>query len=307
MEPAGRRILHPPYLEERCGKCHVAPDSVLLAVLRVWPNGVCVSCHLDLAWDFTQADVQHPPGRHYCTTCHEPHGGRVRNLLRDETRLAECAACHEDFLRESQSKPFRHRHFDLRTECGFCHYAHRSGLGKFVKENSAESCLTCHDLGIAMEDGRTLENVKRSLQQAPVVHEAMEQQSCPACHTPHGSDQPFLLTEGYPSGSYEAYSIEQYELCWKCHDPALVGGKAGEGATEFRDGSRNLHGVHLVGLRRGRACHLCHTAHTSQKPHLIREMVAFQEWNAPLGYETFPDGGRCATPCHREKEYHREE
>jgi len=174
---------------------------------------------------------------------------------------------------------------------------------KYVRENVAESCMTCHDLTI-MVGSRRIDNIQQQLHEAPFIHEVMKGESCPICHTPHGSEQSSLLQEGYPAGSYQSYNSENYRLCWQCHDPALVE-KVRNDVTEFRNGDVNLHRLHVVQLRRGRACHLCHEPHTSNKPHLIRERILFGEWDTVLGYEPLPEGGRCQSPCHRVMEYRR--
>lgn len=301
---AGRDILHPAYLERRCKGCHVAPRSLWAPLVRAWPDAVCLRCHADVQWNPRARAVAHPPGGRSCVACHNPHRSRVRNLLRSEARLADCAGCHASFLEQSQASPYRHDHFDLHTECGFCHYAHRPGLGKYVRENGRESCLTCHDMAIPHR-GRVLENVARRLKEAPVTHGSPEELSCPVCHTPHGSPQPALLKEGYPAGSHERYSSEQYAMCFRCHPPGLAENAVGSGITEFRAGAVNLHHLHLVGIGKGRACHVCHEAHASDLPHLLRRQVRFGRWDAPLGYESLPNGGRCATPCHPIREYSR--
>jgi predicted CXXCH cytochrome family protein len=165
-----------------------------------------------------------------------------------------------------------------------------------------ESCLTCHDLPIKIGT-RTLENIAERLRTAPVVHGAMREGSCPVCHTPHGSVQPSLLREGYPAGNYESFEADHYALCWHCHSQQLVMNVNGAGVTKFRNGELNLHRVHVVQLKRGRACHLCHEPHVSDPPHLIRTHVTFGSWNAPLIYKATPEGGSCQTPCHDTKTY----
>jgi hypothetical protein len=71
--------------------------------------------------------------------------------------------------------------------------------------------------------------------------------------------QSSLLSDNYPSGAYEKYQRENYGLCWKCHDSALVEASQTTTATKFRNGDVNLHQVHVQKFKRGRACHLCHT------------------------------------------------
>ena len=303
-ESVGRRIIHPVFLEQRCTRCHVKPQSFWAPLLETWPDLACLTCHFDVGWKYPEAELAHPPTTRNCVACHNPHESRIRNRLRNEENLRECSKCHEPFLTEMQSMPYRHQHFELKTECGFCHNAHRRGEGKFVRENASESCLTCHDMPIQYKGG-TLENIVERLREAPVVHGVMNEGSCPVCHTPHGSPQPALLNAGYPAGSYEVYSPEQYQLCSQCHQNTLAENYQGEERTKFRHGSANLHRLHVIELGRGRACHLCHEAHASDRPHLMRDRLVFGVWNAPFEYESSDEGGQCLTPCHREKEYRR--
>lgn len=202
--------------------------------------------------------------------------------------------------------PYRHKHFDPKGQCGNCHYAHLRPERKYLRENVAESCLTCHDLPIKA-DQRTLENVARNLREKPEVHKVMHSpESCPECHTPHGAIQPSLLKTGYPAGNYEVYRAEQYALCWQCHNQALVENPTGAGFTQFRDGQRNLHRLHVAELGRGRVCGVCHQPHASDRPKLLRDRVRFKAWEAPLTIELTQQGGTCLTPCHREMGYSRQ-
>jgi len=300
----GTVLKHPPYLEGACMVCHEDHSSARPALLKLEGNGMCLSCHTSVEMTPQKGTLAHPPTEQTCTACHDPHESRVRNFLRRDELLHECAGCHSEFLKEANEKPYKHRFFEPVTECGSCHFAHRGSKNKYLRKNLTESCLTCHDLPIQV-DGRNLENVGRNMRNAPIVHGALEKGGCETCHTPHGAQQPALLREGYPTGSYSTYKTEDYQLCWQCHSPDLVESKGDLGLTKFRNGDVNLHRVHVVELKRGRACHVCHTSHTSDTPHLLRQEIRFHEWDAPIGFEPLTDGGSCSTPCHRKREYHR--
>ena len=208
---------------------------------------------------------------------------------------------------KSQNLDFTHTvlgEYGTGTWCGYCHYAHLRGTHSYLRENITESCLTCHDLPI-QADNRQLENVGEHLREAKIIHGGKQGLVCASCHTPHGSDQSSLLRPGYPTGAYELYSSSKYALCWQCHNRALTESVQGTGMTRFRDKKVNLHRIHVVELRRGRACHICHEPHASNRPHLLRARLRFGTWNTVLGYESLPDGGSCQTPCHRDKEYRR--
>jgi predicted CXXCH cytochrome family protein len=301
----GHRVIsHPLYLENRCMECHIARDSPQVALVTAKPATVCLRCHIEVKWNSDTGTLAHPPGEASCTTCHNPHESSVRNLLRSEDSLAACAACHKDFLLASQDRPYRHRHFEVTTQCGSCHYAHRPGLRKYVREDTSETCLSCHNMPI-LTDGRTLPNIAREIAESPFKHKAIEEGGCPLCHTPHGSDQPALLNSGYPAANYAKYKTEDYALCWRCHSSSLVESKQGEGVTNFSNGAVNLHQKHVLDIGKGRACHVCHEAHAASQPHMLRQTLVFRSWTGPFTYTPLPDGGRCVTACHKEREYHR--
>jgi len=301
--PAADAVPHPPYLENNCLACHEDHASSATALLKPDVEQVCLACHTQVHPEARPA-ADHPPGSGDCLRCHQPHQSPTRGLLRDAEVLGICADCHRPFLEEAATLPYRHRHFDLQGQCGNCHYAHREAEASYLRAEVTETCLTCHDLPI-QSGGRTLENVARELREQPVVHAAIDE-GCPTCHTPHGSVQPALLHEGYPAGNYGAYEEENYRLCWRCHDAGLVEQADGRGATEFRDGAKNLHRVHVANLKRGRTCHLCHEAHAADRPHLLRRTMKFGAWEGPLEWRETEGGGSCQTPCHREAGYGRQ-
>ena len=304
VKDAGRIPTHSPYLEGQCLACHVDHQSAGQDLLREGGDALCRTCHADVETT-NGAALAHPPNSPPCLSCHAPHQSRNPGLTRGDEPLRQCAQCHEPFLSAAESLPYRHQHFDPRGQCGDCHYAHRRGAEKYLRESAAATCLTCHDLPMRA-DNRQIENVGESIRRSADVHMALKAPpSCPACHTPHGSEQPALLKAGYPAGSYQTYRTEDYALCWQCHSKKLAQSAQGAGATQFYNEEANLHRVHVAELRRGRACHLCHAAHASDAPHLLRKETAFGQWSAPLVYEPLVDGGRCQTPCHREREYHR--
>ena len=293
---------HVPYLLGKCLACHEDHTSSAKGLLKPGGDKVCLSCHARTIADPSTGKVLHPTVNKGCVECHFPHVSRVRNLLRSEQELARCAECHADFLQKAAQRTFKHKFFDPKSQCGFCHYAHQRSDKKYLRENVSESCLTCHDLAISV-DKRKLESVGERLRSAKVVHGAMRAEGCPACHTPHGSDQSSLLNPGYPAGNYATYQTEQYALCWKCHKSKLAESINAIGATNFRQGNTNLHRLHLSQLGQGRACHLCHAPHASDQPHLIRESLTFRNWQAPLRYQSTANGGSCTTACHKDKQY----
>ncbi len=75
--------------------------------------------------------------------------------------------------------------------------------------------------------------------------------------------------------------------------------------TNFRDGSRNLHYVHVHNTDRGRTCRACHEVHAAKQPHRIREGVPYGTagWVLKINYTKTPTGGTCTKTCHETKTY----
>jgi len=72
--------------------------------------------------------------------------------------------------------------------------------------------------------------------------------------------------------------------------------------TNFRDGKRNLHFLHVNRPEKGRTCRACHETHASTHPKHIRDAVPFGKVNWPLElkyqveYADINTGEACDTP-----------
>ena len=58
---------------------------------------------------------------------------------------------------------------------------------------------------------------------------------------------------------------------------------------------------------KGRNCNLCHNVHGATNQHLIENKAWFGNWEMPINYKAFENGGSCAPGCHEEKKYIRYE
>lgn len=304
-KPAVGLMVHPPYLEGKCLACHLGHDSEEPGLLKPAFEDGCVDCHGEVQTAGSHASrPAHPPLNASCSECHAPHTSPQRALLREAPTLNDCAMCHSGTLRDDDAKPHRHARFEAMNQCGECHAVHAGSDDAFIRKDISQTCTSCHRLSIRSGD-RNLENIAERIKAAPVVHGAIEQGGCAACHTPHGSISPKLLRTGYPAGPYAAYQRESYNVCWACHDPQLVEAEGSQAPTAFRDGEVNLHRTHVVDLEKGRACHLCHRTHGTEAMHLVRDEISFNRWTGPLVWEPTVDGAVCTTVCHRELSYKR--
>jgi hypothetical protein len=78
------------------------------------------------------------------------------------------------------------------------------------------------------------------------------------------------------------------------------------GLTNFRNGERNLHFVHVNKSDRGRNCRACHDAHASPNALHVRSSVPYGSWQMPINFQQTQSGGSCAPGCHKPFEYDRE-
>lgn len=321
-------VVHPPAEEEMCEDCHqpVAPPRHAFVAI---PAGgrLCGLCH-EVAPD---AAVLHGPfALGSCGACHDPHVSDHPSLL---TRGGpeSCISCHQDMAALMHapaeahpeldqdcarchpgpfSPPKRRVHGALGTErgCLNCHDPHGSALPGLLDAPTADLCLSCHRSELRREDGTTVVALGAKLSDSAALHGPLREGDCAACHDPHGSAHQPLLRAPYPRTFYAAFSVERYALCFGCHDPAAFLAPESAGATGFRDGTRNLHAVHVSGARlegKGRTCGACHEVHASDLPHHLRVSVPFGAWRLPLGYRELPGGGSCAPGCHLPQSYSR--
>ena len=77
--------------------------------------------------------------------------------------------------------------------------------------------------------------------------------------------------------------------------------------TDFRNGSLNLHYIHVNKADRGRTCRACHATHGSDQPKHIRDTVPFGMWEIPLKFDKTETGGGCTTGCHQTRAYDRKD
>ena len=169
------------------------------------------------------------------------------------------------------------------------------------------ACLSCHNKAIT-KDGRTIPSVNDEIAAAKCIHGPIRDEDCGACHDAHASGQPALLLAEHPAKFYAPFSPEVYGLCFQCHDQALAAELQTKSATSFRNGTLNLHALHVNNKVKGRTCRACHAPHGSALPHLIRAYAPFGpgRWPLPVRFQETRTGGACAPGCHLPKAYDRE-
>jgi predicted CXXCH cytochrome family protein len=237
----------------------------------------------------------HPVIDDGCASCHEGgenHPDAIgREFVLNESMPGLCLQCHEiplDLVRTHQ--PVRD------GKCTQCHSPHASDYSSLLISSQPGLCVNCHSGSKDKIDFRKKLSAKNE------IHPPIED-GCTSCHNPHGSEFNKLLADAYPDGHYFDGSSESVNICFGCHDSAIM--EQEDASTGFRDGETNLHSLHLAGDK-GRSCGNCHDVHASPLTHFIAEKVKFGDWQMPLTFVENENGGSCTPGCHTKLVYNRE-
>ena len=299
---------------ESCTFCHQPHSSDTPSLLSAKSPDLCYSCHQDLKETIDGARMVHGPVSMGCDTCHHAHKKLAGKGL-EKTTPDMCVDCHDDFKPILEPMSTRHHLLMEGKKCAHCHDPH-AGKGEYLLlDNTQSLCLNCHIKKVKSADGRVIANLKEVLAKNVQPHGPGKSLDCAACHQPHANEQFRFLRGPYPQNFYSSYSDEIYGLCFTCHDKSLAAEAQSDQATEFRDGSRNLHYLHVNKQKKGRTCRACHAWHVSKNQKLLSESVPFgkwrnpngkwEEWRIPIGFTATENGGSCAPGCHRGKTYDR--
>lgn len=267
------------------------------------PADLCGTCH-DEVRGFGSRQVRHPPVDEACTRCHNPHDAERPGLLSAD--VAElCTSCHATVRGAIERGAVRHEPVATGGRCVTCHDPHGSSFRRLLRANAFDLCMGCHGKdGVRTSDGRPVRNLAAVLAARPYWHAPVRAKDCTSCHLPHASAIPGLLAAPYPDTFYAPYEPGRYRLCFQCHDEQAFSTPETATLTGFRDGSRNLHHLH-VDRKRGRTCGVCHEVHASMQQRLLRESVPYGpiEWKLEVGHKILPAGGSCTRTCHPTEAY----
>jgi predicted CXXCH cytochrome family protein len=214
-------------------------------------------------------------------------------------------ACHRGIKQQIVTAKVKHTAITKGEKCNNCHNPHGANIEKLLIQLPFDLCVTCHSKdGMKSADGKPMTNFKAWLMANKEWHEPIRAKDCSACHRTHGGEYFRLLVQPYPSTFYSNYDPKVYALCFGCHNEKVISVPRTTTLTGFRDGSRNLHYVH-VRQERGRTCRACHEVHASSQDHRIRDWVAYgpKNWQLKINYTKLPTGGSCAKTCHDTKSY----
>jgi predicted CXXCH cytochrome family protein len=263
----------------------------------------CLSCHGNLI----RNTVIHPELESTCDICHTSTGvvhpnKNVKGFTLTEKLPVLCFNCHTGFQEHLRSYSTVHGPVKDSLSCLNCHNPHSSPQKRLLIDGTNDLCLNCHDKTIKT-DSIKIRNIKQVLLNAKSIHQAIGG-GCVTCHNPHFSEKRTLLTGSFPSDQYVKSTRENFELCFMCHDTDLLEAQSTEFGTNFRNGKKNLHYVHINGDK-GRNCTMCHDVHGAANERLITDKLRFGSWEMKISFSTTEKGGSCLTACHSERKYDR--
>jgi len=259
------------------------------------------SCHAELS-NKKHVHEAAKDGTSCTEVCHLPTGKNRHVFSPLPSNLSDtCFQCHDagKFRGKTTHGPV------AAGKCTGCHNPHSSENPRLLAKNAPGLCFSCHSAQLKATQGRTLPAIKRIFDdKEAVLHPPFGEGDCGACHLPHASVTPRLLTENYPWEFYASYSDNTYGLCFSCHSADAFSKPRTLADTAFRNGNLNLHYRH-VNRAKGRRCTACHTPHGSRQKKLVREDFVFGGTTLPLKYEKTEAGGTCAPACHIPVSYDR--
>ncbi|HEY7723728.1 MAG TPA: cytochrome c3 family protein [Anaeromyxobacteraceae bacterium] len=306
--PANQKVAwsHGPYEAGDCSICHASADPRKPGPVSKPGNELCFGCHEEFQ-EIMARRYKHPPAQESCLHCHNPHNSAEKKLLHVELG-AGCKDCHPAIREVAAKARVKHGALETGARCASCHNPHGANVEKLLIQLPFDLCVNCHGAdGMKDHAGVSLTNFKKLLEENRFWHAPVAAKDCSACHRTHGGDNFRLLVADYPAKFYAPYDLKNYALCYGCHNEKVVGEPVTRTLTNFRDGSRNLHFVHVNKAERGRTCRACHDVHASKQPLHIRQGVPYgvKGWILRINYTKTPTGGTCAKTCHETKTYSR--
>ncbi|MEJ2702835.1 MAG: cytochrome c3 family protein [Sedimentisphaerales bacterium] len=301
----GMAFLHGPVAAGECTICHDAHSSDHKYLLAREGAELCFSCHVVTQTELKKYDFVHEPAKNDCLGCHDPHGGNDPKLVKNAAPQL-CYSCHEDIQNVAENSKYKHKVVSDPGGCLNCHTPHASTVQFLLKKDAMSLCTACHDKPIKMADDETLPSITDEIKDKKYLHGPVADNDCSGCHIAHGSEHFRLLAKEYPPQFYAPFSKENYALCFGCHPETVVLTKETSDLTDFRNGTLNLHYVHVNKPDRGRTCRSCHATHASNLPKHIRASVPYGVWDLPINFEKTPTGGKCAPGCHLPYTYDRQ-
>ncbi len=304
QKPTEEMYMHDPFTAGECTVCHVSHQSSHAHLLSLPNKDLCLGCHSETEKQMNESAFLHGPAAVDCSACHSSHGTTYPFLLHQNSRVL-CLGCHDTVAEKIASDTFVHGAFEEEEGCVQCHTPHASQYQSQLIAVTSELCLGCHNREIVKKGGKkAVANIAKELKSAKFKHGPVQTGDCQSCHFSHSSSFAKLLQDFYPTEFYKEFKVSNYAHCFHCHEDTLVLAEQTTSMTNFRQGDRNLHYLH-VNREKGRTCRVCHEIHGGNFPKLIRKEVLFGSirWPLPIGFQKTETGGTCSPGCHKSASY----
>ncbi len=211
------------------GSAHVLGGGDLSAIIRfteLAPNQVldrCLACHADDLGKISIRRSAHSTGEVSCISCHSIHSSTEISPLLAGPEKDVCYTCHLE-VRARFDLPYKHRVNEGAIKCSDCHNPHGAPTSTWATASSRGMVRHAFGNDIACTGCHTDKRGPFVFEHAPVRAEG-----CMACHNPHGSTNPRLLSR--PTA---------FTLCLECHNGAAPFGTRGGGIPNPTIGFHNL-------------------------------------------------------------------
>ena len=286
--------VHTPIAQGSCKSCHDMIASKARFGLIKSDLDLCLGCHAEQKAFYKQKFI-HSPVKRDCISCHNPHQSSYKFQLESGPSSARlCFTCHD----EDDKMEYKYLHGPVRSEdCLGCHNPHASNYKNLVRQGPQEIqlCASCH------------QEIPKKIENAAFKHGVINQGLCSPCHAFHGSNFTKHWTRSFPDKFYNPYDPKLYSLCFQCHEKSQAFYEKSTTLTNFRNGNRNLHYLHVT-RQKGRTCIACHDVHAANQERLIRSSTPFgpSNFHIRIVFVKTPTGGTCMLSCHVSKGYDRE-
>lgn len=283
--------VHGPVADGDCNVCHNPHASPNEFMLMESGDDLCFLCH-EIVQEEMNRPNSHPPVEDACSNCHDAHGSPNEKML-NKVENVLCFDCHEETQQHVETAVVKHKPVEA-GNCTDCHMPHGSDHAKLLQTTAKQLCFSCH------------EDIGKLVSESQYRHGPVQEDDCYACHVPHGSPNPKILAKFFPAKFYNPYKEENYALCFECHNKNIALDEFTTTLTDFRNGNRNLHYLHVHKSKKGRSCKACHEVHASNQARHIRTEVPYGKmWSYPIKYTETEGGGTCVVGCHKPKDYDR--
>jgi len=139
-----------------CVTCHAVHKTNRFLLQQETVEILCATCHESVVNEVRSFGSRHTVFESKtlsCTSCHNPHKGRVA-LLRGKTISETCGSCHADKV-----GPFTFEHIGQdelpgTRSCVTCHSPHGSPNKNLLRMNGRGLCLSCHTDRITHRQGQ---------------------------------------------------------------------------------------------------------------------------------------------------------